>query len=223
MAKAKATKSTAMQVELWDVERCKPYDKNPRKISDLAVEQLAKGIKRYGFRNPVLVDKEGVIIAGHTRLRAAMSIGYTQVPVIVHADMSESDAAALRIADNKLAELTEWDMGILIDELHLLEEIGIEIEELGFSAPEILQMFEGVGSSPDGGTDPRAEWKGMPEFDQEDKRAFKSFVIHFHDQAGVDKFSKLIGQPITPNTRFVWYPYPEIESYVDKVYDDAEV
>jgi hypothetical protein len=68
--------------------------------------------------------------------------------------------------------------------------------------------------------DPMAEWKGMPEFEQEDKTAFQSVHIHFKDQGAVDTFAGLIGQKITPQTRSVWYPQIEIEHYADKRYTD---
>lgn len=140
-----------MQVEMWPIERLKIYEKNPRVAPDNAVAMLAEGIKKLGFRNPMQVDKDGVLIAGHTRLMAAKKAGLKEVPVIVHADMSPAEAAALRIADNKLAELTDWSNDLLIAELTMLDDVGQGWEGLGFNDEELAALF---ANKTEGLTDP---------------------------------------------------------------------
>lgn len=93
-----------------------PYEKNPRK-NDQAVEYVANSIKEFGFKVPVVIDSQGVVIAGHTRLKAAKRLGLEEVPCIVADDLSEEQIKAFRLADNKVAEKAEWDFDLLNDEL----------------------------------------------------------------------------------------------------------
>lgn len=97
-------------------EWLKPYPNNPRK-NDKAVDAVAASIREFGFKVPIITDKDGVIIAGHTRLKAAEKLGLETVPVIVASDLTEEQAKALRLADNKTAELAEWDPDLLLKEL----------------------------------------------------------------------------------------------------------
>lgn len=97
-----------------------PYEGNPRK-TDGAVAAVAESIKRFGFKVPIVVDANMVIIAGHTRLEAAKKIGLEKVPVIVAEDLSEDQAKAFRLADNKTAEIAVWDFEKLEEELEDLD------------------------------------------------------------------------------------------------------
>ena len=106
-----------MQVEQWPVDRLKPYENNPRVIPQSAVEAVADSLKRYGFRQPIVVDGEGVIIVGHTRLAAARLLKMTEVPVHVAEDLTEDQARAYRVADNRVGELVEWDHDAFVREL----------------------------------------------------------------------------------------------------------
>lgn len=140
-----------MKVENWPVDRIKPYDKNPR-INDGAVDAVAKSIHAYGFRQPIVVDTEGVIIVGHTRWKAAKKLGMTQVPVHVARDMEPEAVRAYRIADNKTAELAEWDFDLLPIELKELGDVGYDLSMLGFNQEELARLLDpGVM---DGLTDP---------------------------------------------------------------------
>jgi len=124
-----ATKTTFAGCEVVSVriDEIRPYDKNPRK-NDTAVQAVANSIKQFGFRQPIVVDKHGVIIVGHTRYKAAKLLGMTEVPV-VYADMKPSDAKAYRLADNKTGELAEWDAAKLEEEL---SQCLLDMEEFGF-------------------------------------------------------------------------------------------
>lgn len=117
----------------------KPYEKNPRK-NDGAVEYVANSIEEFGFKVPIVVDKNNVIVAGHTRYKAAKKLGLKEVPVIVANDLSDEQIKAFRLADNKVAEQSEWDFDLLGDELAqildidmdafgFLDEIGEDVEE----------------------------------------------------------------------------------------------
>ncbi len=102
---------------MWPVERPKPYAGNPRSIPPEAIEKVGESIKQYGFRSPIVVDEQGIILAGHTRLMGARLIGLAEVPVHVAHGLSEQQARAYRIADNRVAQESDWDTDLLKLEL----------------------------------------------------------------------------------------------------------
>lgn len=122
-----------MTIQMIQITEIKPYENNPRKNDD-AVDEVANSIKAFGFKNPIIVDKDMVIIAGHTRLKAAQKLGLTMVPVIVASDLNEDQANALRLADNKTAEIAKWDKKKLEEELKQInwEILGIDMTDVGF-------------------------------------------------------------------------------------------
>ena len=122
-----------MMIQMIQITEIKPYENNPRKNDD-AVDEVANSIKAFGFKNPIIVDKDMVIIAGHTRLKAALKLGLTMVPVIVASDLNEDQANALRLADNKTAEIAKWDKKKLEEELKQInwEILGIDMTDVGF-------------------------------------------------------------------------------------------
>src|SRR5688500_17306095 len=105
-----------MHVETWPVDRVRPYEHNPR-INDGAVDAVMASIREFGFRQPIVVDPDGVIIVGHTRFKAALRRGMTEVPVHVATDLTAGQLKAYRIADNQTATLAEWDYELLPLEL----------------------------------------------------------------------------------------------------------
>ena len=105
-------KLSKLKIEYIDTEKLIPYINNPR-INDNAVDVVAASIKEFGFKNPIIIDKENVIIAGHTRLKAAKKLGLKEVPTIKVEDLTEQQIKAFRIADNKTAEFRDWDMELL--------------------------------------------------------------------------------------------------------------
>lgn len=107
-----------------------PYEKNPRKISDEAVNAVAESIQEFGFKNPILIDKHNVIIAGHTRRLASLKLGLERVPCVVVDDLTPQQIKALRLADNKTNELAKWDFGELDKELADL--LDMDMERFGF-------------------------------------------------------------------------------------------
>lgn len=117
-----------MEVVYVPVDQITPYDKNPRR-NDEAVQAVASSIREFGFRQPIVVDKDGVIIVGHTRLKAAQELGMEEVPV-VYADLTEEQAKAYRLADNKTGELAGWDFDLLDLEL---DDIDMDMEQFGFA------------------------------------------------------------------------------------------
>lgn len=121
--------SESINISTRRINELKPYEKNPRK-NDSAVDAVAESIKEFGFKNPVIIDKDGVIVAGHTRLKAAKKLGLEEVPVIMADDLSEEQVKAFRLADNKTAELAGWDFDLLSEEL--TEITGLDMSGFGF-------------------------------------------------------------------------------------------
>lgn len=142
-----------MNIELRHLSEIKPYEKNPR-INDAAVEAVARSIREFGFRQPIVVDGDGVIVVGHTRWKAAQRLGLAKVPVHVARDLTAEQRKAYRIADNKTADIATWDLEQLAVELTDLQDMDVDLELLGFSADELAKLLDpGVK---DGLTDPDA-------------------------------------------------------------------
>jgi DNA modification methylase len=142
-----------MSVELRPLDAVRPYANNPRQNDD-AVEAVAESIRRFGFRQPIVVDADGVIVAGHTRFRAAQRLGLATVPVHVATDLTPDEVRAYRLADNKTAELASWDDAMLSIELDALRGAGIDWTLLGFDEEELAKLLAPAGT--DGLTDPDA-------------------------------------------------------------------
>jgi hypothetical protein len=126
-----------MKVEMLAIDAVLPYGKNPRRNAK-AVDAVASSLKQFGWKQPIVVDSEKVIIVGHTRWLAAKKLGMDKVPVVVAKDLSPDKVKAYRIADNKTNEIAEWDVGLLSDELKELSEAGWnDFSGLAFSTSEI--------------------------------------------------------------------------------------
>ena len=124
-----------MKVAQWAIDKLKPYSGNPRLISERAVDSVAASTGEFGFRQPIVVDEDGVIIEGHTRRLAAMKLGLDKVPVHVASDLTPDQVSALRIIDNKTSELGEFDNEKLSMEIGQLQSI--DWTEYGFEPIEI--------------------------------------------------------------------------------------
>lgn len=122
-----------MEVVAKKLTEVKPYEKNPRRNDD-AVDAVAASIKEFGFQQPIVVDKDGVIIAGHTRYKAAKKLGLQTVPVVVADKLTDEQVRAYRLADNKTGELAGWDFSLL--EVELSELLNIDMSEFGFAATD---------------------------------------------------------------------------------------
>lgn len=119
------------------IDELKAYEKNPRK-NKKAIPLVAKSIKEFGFNNPVVIDKDNVIVCGHTRVLAAQELQMKEVPVIMVDDLSPAQVKAFRLADNKVAEIAEWDFDLLGEELLDLQG-DFNMEDFGFDIPDISE------------------------------------------------------------------------------------
>lgn len=145
---------TVIDVKLTDL---KPYEKNPRH-NDEAVKYVVKSIKEFGFKVPLVIDENNVIVAGHTRYKASLELGLETVPCIIADDLTPKQIKAFRLADNKVAEKSYWDFDLLNEEL---TDIGIDIDMGSFDfkvfseddVKEDFDDFEDIGSSNSGDKD----------------------------------------------------------------------
>ena len=118
-----------MTIKDIEIGKIKPYENNPRKNDD-AVDAVAESIRQFGWKQPIVIDKAGVIVAGHTRYKAAQKLGCKTVPCVMADDLTEEQVKAYRLADNKVAELAYWDFGKLDKEL--AEIADIDMDDFGF-------------------------------------------------------------------------------------------
>ena len=130
-------------IELWELNRVTPYEKNPRRIPQKAIEKVAASIQRFGWQWPILVDAKGVIVAGHTRYAAAKHLGHESVPVAVFTGDAKA-AREFRIADNRVAQETAFDLEVLAEELQALIAEDTNLASLGFDDAEISRLIGGI-------------------------------------------------------------------------------
>jgi DNA modification methylase len=126
-----------LQVHWWPIDKAIPYAKNSRKIPERAVDKVAASIREFGWRQPIVVDKDGVIIIGHVRRLAAKKLGLTQIPVHIAGNLTLMQAKALRIMDNRSHEETDWDLDLLGPELEELQSLDFDLDLTGFDPHEI--------------------------------------------------------------------------------------
>ncbi|MGB1022093.1 MAG: ParB/Srx family N-terminal domain-containing protein [Synechococcus sp.] len=134
---AKLSPAMANRIEVWSIDKLVPYERNARTHSPEQVSQLAASIVEFGFVNPILVDSDAGVIAGHGRLAAAKDLGLDEVPVVVLDHLSPTQRKAYVIADNKLALNAGWDMSLLNEEIQGLTDLDFDLSLLGFSEAEI--------------------------------------------------------------------------------------
>lgn len=142
-----------MEIKRVKLSEIRPYEKNPRR-NDSAVDAVAASIKEFGWQQPIVVDKDGVIIAGHTRYKAAKKLKCKEVPVVYADNLTEEQVKAYRLADNKVGEIANWDFDMLKIELADLADIGFDMKPFDFdfdrakeqeedNAPESFDEFTG--------------------------------------------------------------------------------
>lgn len=130
-----------MEIEYKKLVELIPYVNNPRN-NEAAVDKVASSIQEFGFKVPIIVDSQNVIIAGHTRFKASKKLGLKEVPCIVSDDLTEAQIKAFRIADNKVSELATWDEELLSLELEQLAEMGYDLELTGVEMDELDELLD---------------------------------------------------------------------------------
>jgi ParB-like chromosome segregation protein Spo0J len=135
-----------MEVINKKVDELVPYEKNPR-VNHQAVNEVAKSIREFGFKVPVIVDEDNILVAGHTRVEACKRLGIEEVPAIVADDLSDEQIKAFRIMDNKSAQYSEWDYELLLEEIADLDELDYDIDLTGFKDVELDEIMEELAKS----------------------------------------------------------------------------
>ncbi len=156
-----------MKTELLPITRITPYARNPRKNAGVPVAKVKASLKEYGWQQPIVVDKDMVIVVGHTRYAAALELGMAEVPVHIADNLTPTQIKAYRIADNKTATFSEWDMELLALEFDDLKAEGFDLELTGFDDAELMDMELDGEPATEGDTEERqtmAERFGIPPF-----------------------------------------------------------
>ena len=130
-------KAMVTQIVYFPIEEIREYENNPRDNDGEPVEKVVQSLKDYGFRRPIIIDKNKVIIAGHTRIKAARILGLKEVPCVFADDLSEAEANAYRLEDNRTQEDSSWDTEGLAREFERLKENGFDLSHTGFNEFEI--------------------------------------------------------------------------------------
>ena len=134
-------KAPAMKVELWPIDKLIPYARNARTMTPAAVDKVAASIQEFGWRQPIVVDANRVIIAGHTRLAAARQLGLKKVPMLTAAHLTPAQVRAYRLMDNRSHEESSWDASLLADCLAELQTGGADLDLTGFNSDEITAFL----------------------------------------------------------------------------------
>jgi len=196
-------------IKLSDLQ---PDDRNANKGSERGTYMIRRSLEKLGAGRSILLDKNGRIIAGNKTAESAADVGLDDVIVVrtqgrqlvavLREDLDLDDPAGmareLAYADNRTGQVSlDWDAGVLAEDI----AGGVDLSD--WFKPYELNAFD-----PDAkGDDPNELWKGMPEFEQEDKRPFRSIIIHFATLEDVGDFSRTIDQKITDKTKSIWHPY----------------
>jgi len=130
-----------MKIELAAIDTIKPYPNNPRKLSETAIEKVAQSIQEFGFRQPIVVDKDRIIVVGHTRYRASKKLGYKKVPITIAENLTKEQINAYRIADNRTNEEAKWDEELLKMELKELDYKDFDLKMTGFDDKQINDLL----------------------------------------------------------------------------------
>ena len=199
-----------MEIIEKEIGELSEYENNSRTHSDEQIQQIIASINEFGFTNPLLINSDNGVIAGHGRLRAAIEAGMDKVPCIILKGLTEAQERAYVIADNKIAINANWDIDLLKFEMDDIFE-SIDISLTGFSEMEFTSLF---GES----LTAMEEWEDMPEFTQKSVEAFKRMIVHFATQEHVDRFAELVKQSITAKTKYIWFPEAIPEKASQKKY-----
>jgi hypothetical protein len=141
MPQATGLVALAERIELWPIEKLRPYERNPRTHSEAQVDQIAASVAEFGWTTPILIDEQGGILAGHGRLLAARKLGLERVPVIRFEHLSDAQKRAYILADNQIALQAGWDDAMLAEELAWLRDERFDLDRIGFDASELERLL----------------------------------------------------------------------------------
>lgn len=183
----------SLSIEYRNIDDLIPYVNNSRTHSDEQVTQIASSIKEFGFTNPILIDEQGGVIAGHGRIMAGKKLGLEQVPTITLAGLTDAQKKAYVIADNKLALNADWDFELLRVEIEQLQELDFDIDLLGFDADELADLIPEIETLADGKEDEVPEPPVEPVTKRGDIWILGNHRLMCGDSCSIDDMQKLMG------------------------------
>ena len=197
------------QVEWVSVDTISPDPANARRHGERNLDAIKASLRRFGQQKPLIVDGNGIVRAGNGTFEAIKALGWPRV-MILRTALKGSDATAYAIADNRTGELAEWDAEALAETLRALKDEGFDLDATGYAMGEVDALIAGLsgggGFAGEPVDDPAGEWQGMPEYTSEDRRPFRTILVHLGSQEAVDEFAELIGQQISPQAKYIWHP-----------------
>jgi ParB-like chromosome segregation protein Spo0J len=194
-----------------------PYARNAKKHDSSQVAKLAGSIREFGFTNPVLIDKDNGIIAGHGRVLAAQSLALESVPCIRLGHLTDTQRRAYILADNRLAEIGGgWDEEMLKLELADLKD-NLNLEDMGWNSAEIDKLLE----SGELAASPEIEWEGMPDYEGLEP-CLRKVWVNFDREEDVAAFFGLLKQSYTEKTKSIWFPHKERRDLKSQVWESDE-
>lgn len=213
-----------MKIEWWDIESVVPYENNPRHNDD-SVEKVANSLQEFGWKQPMVVDGDGVLIVGHTRLKAAKSLGMKKVPVLVANDLTPAQVQAYRIADNAASDLSSWDFELLATEIDGLqvdfnmEDFGIDTSKMDFSSADWFESRERNDTSRQDGNEEYDEFLEKFEAKKTTDDCYTPDLVYdavadwVSNEYGIDR--KRFVRPFYPNGDYQKEKYPSGCAVVD--------
>ena len=209
-----------LEIVYVSVEKIKPYANNPR-INKKAVEKVMKSIQAYGFKVPCVLDKNYLLITGHTRWEAAKRLKMKRIPCIIASDLNKAKADAFRIADNKVAEYSTWDMTKLKEELSKIQLEDIEFDDMGFDNDfsierlGLVEMSEGSDGDEDGTEIEKYSTKtNIPQYEIQglniklsdciDKQKYVELLKEIDNSTVSDAQKKFLKLAATRHIRFIY-------------------
>jgi len=193
-----------MKLETLPIKELTPDPKNARKHDDQNLRILAESLKKFGQRKPIVITEAGQVVAGNGTLEAAKKLGWLEIEVVrVPADWTPEMVRAFAIADNRTAELSEFDRVILTEQLVELKAADFDLQALGFTETAVEDFSRISNAQVSGSTDALKEWVGMPEFGNEKKNGEYHCIVHFQTEGDADEFFRVLNKK---KARTFWYP-----------------
>lgn len=195
-----------MQIERRALDDLTPDELNARVHSKRNLQAIAASLQEFGQRRPVVVDADGLVLAGNGLCEAARTLGWTEVDVTVAPDdWTPEQARAFAIADNRTADLADWNSGALIESLEMLDSDAL-LQAAGFSEQEFEDLIRAYTGADQGQTNPDDEWVDMPDYDQQDARSVERVIVHFMTHEDANAFFKMLNRD---KAKYIYWPNPE--------------
>jgi hypothetical protein len=208
-----------LQIENLQIKDLVSDPNNVRVHSEQNLDAIKQSLKRFEQQKPIVIDSNNVVVAGNGTLQAALSLGWKEIKAVrLPASFTEAEKKAFAIADNRTAELAQWNTADLDNQLLELNELGFDPKVMGFTSRDMENILRISEAKTTGVTDVFKEWAGMPEFVQSDKRSEFRTVIHFPTEKDADEFFALIDRP---KKNAMWWP--ETDGHIGSAIGEAYI